>query len=152
MTEVAGPRPQPNDPLHGITLETLLTELVAYYGWDELGTRIKVNCFIDTPSVKSSLKFLRKTPWARTKVENLYLKMRSTQRPSMDVSINVPMNVPMNVSVDDGNNETQARSSQQNVTAQATGPIETTASETSTHETSTQETPTQETPTKETTT
>jgi uncharacterized protein (DUF2132 family) len=85
MTEVPGVRPQPNDLLHGITLETLLTELVAHYGWDELGTRIKVNCFIDTPSIKSSLKFLRKTPWARTKVENLYIKMRSIERGSTNL-------------------------------------------------------------------
>ncbi|MDQ1830846.1 VF530 family protein [Massilia scottii] len=59
--------------LHGITLESLLTQLVAHYGWDELGKRIDINCFISDPSIKSSLKFLRKTPWARTKVEELYL-------------------------------------------------------------------------------
>jgi DNA-binding protein VF530 len=70
------PRPQPNDPLHGITLEALLTELVAHYGWDNLGRRITINCFNDDPSIKSSLKFLRKTPWARKKVEDLFLFMR----------------------------------------------------------------------------
>jgi uncharacterized protein (DUF2132 family) len=60
--------------LHGITLESLLTRLVEHYGWDELGKRIDINCFISEPSIKSSLKFLRKTPWARKKVENLYLE------------------------------------------------------------------------------
>ncbi|MDX1303584.1 VF530 family protein [Photobacterium sp.] len=67
---------QENNPLHGITLEKLLTELVEYYGWDELGARINIRCFNDNPSIKSSLKFLRKTEWARVKVENLYLKMQ----------------------------------------------------------------------------
>ena len=65
---------QPNNKLHGITLETILTELVAKYGWPELGYRIRINCFLDNPSIKSSLTFLRKTPWARKKVEELYLK------------------------------------------------------------------------------
>jgi uncharacterized protein (DUF2132 family) len=65
---------QANNPLHGITLETMLTELVAHYGWEELGELIKINCFIKQPSLKSSLKFLRKTPWARIEVENLYLR------------------------------------------------------------------------------
>ncbi len=66
-------RAQPNDPLHGVTLEAILNTLVAEYGWDELGGRIRINCFVSDPSVKSSLKFLRKTPWARKKVEALYL-------------------------------------------------------------------------------
>lgn len=61
------------DPLEGITLETLLTELVEDLGWDSLGNQIRVNCFNTDPSIKSSLTFLRKTPWARTKVEKLYL-------------------------------------------------------------------------------
>ena len=65
---------QPFNPLHGITLQTIVTQLVDYYGFEELGQRIKIRCFTDDPSIKSSLKFLRKTPWARTKVENLYLK------------------------------------------------------------------------------
>ena len=65
---------QPNNPLHGITLETILTRLVEKYGWDELGSRITIKCFTIDPSIKSSLKFLRKTPWARKKVEDLYLK------------------------------------------------------------------------------
>jgi len=65
--------PQPKNPLHGITLEQVINSLVEFYGWKELGTRINIKCFKTDPSVKSSLKFLRKTPWARTKVENLYL-------------------------------------------------------------------------------
>ena len=64
----------PNDPLHGITLETILKQLVEHYGWAELGRRIPVKCFTENPSLKSSLKFFRKTPWARKKVEELYLK------------------------------------------------------------------------------
>jgi uncharacterized protein (DUF2132 family) len=63
------------DPLHGKTLEAILTELVAYYGWEELGQHININCFNKDPSIKSSLTFLRKTPWARKKTETLYLKM-----------------------------------------------------------------------------
>jgi uncharacterized protein (DUF2132 family) len=65
---------QPNDPLHGITLEMIVTQLVNQYGWADLGKRIPIKCFTDNPSVKSSLKFLRRTPWARKKVEELYLK------------------------------------------------------------------------------
>lgn len=64
---------QPNNPLHGITLETIVTRLVAHYGWKELANRMDINCFKSDPSIKSSLKFLRRTPWARTKVEELYL-------------------------------------------------------------------------------
>lgn len=63
-----------NDPLHGITLEHILNKLVDHYGWDDLGIYIDINCFQSNPSVKSSLKFLRKTPWARTKVEKLFIK------------------------------------------------------------------------------
>ena len=63
---------QPKNPLHGITLEAIVTALVAHFGWDELALRIPVNCFSNDPSIKSSLKFLRKTPWARDKVESLY--------------------------------------------------------------------------------
>ena len=62
-----------NDPLHGITLESIVTRLVDYYDWDELGQRININCFNSNPSVKLSLKFLRRTPWARKQVEELYL-------------------------------------------------------------------------------
>ncbi len=64
---------QSTDPLHGITLETIVMHLVEMYGWEELGNRIRINCFHNDPSVKSSLKFLRKTPWARKKVEELYI-------------------------------------------------------------------------------
>jgi uncharacterized protein (DUF2132 family) len=64
---------QPNNPLHGKTLEMILLYLVDQYGWEELGQRITINCFIYDPSIKSSLTFLRKTPWARKKVEDLYL-------------------------------------------------------------------------------
>ena len=63
-----------NDPLHGKTLEMILVYLVEFYGWDKLGTLIRINCFTDNPSISSSLKFLRKTDWARKKVEYLYLK------------------------------------------------------------------------------
>jgi uncharacterized protein (DUF2132 family) len=68
------PESQPNNPLHGITLEKILIHLVDRYGWKELGERITINCFINDPSIKSSLTFLRKTPWARKKVEDLYLE------------------------------------------------------------------------------
>jgi len=64
-----------NNPMHGIKLQQILEELEAQYGWDELDKRIRINCFNNNPSIKSSLKFLRKTPWARTKVEKLYLEM-----------------------------------------------------------------------------
>ncbi|MGC2061544.1 MAG: VF530 family protein [Thermodesulfovibrionales bacterium] len=64
------------DPLHGITLEAILTELVAHYGWEEMGRAIRIRCFNNDPSIKSSLQFLRKTPWARKKVETLYLRLR----------------------------------------------------------------------------
>jgi uncharacterized protein (DUF2132 family) len=66
---------QTRDPLHGITLEAMINELSAFFGWEELGKRIPVRCFNSNPSVASSLKFLRKTPWARAKVEGLYLVM-----------------------------------------------------------------------------
>ncbi len=64
---------QPNDVLHGKTLEAILTELVAHYGWEELASRIRINCFAIDPGIKSSLTFLRRTPWARNKVEKLYM-------------------------------------------------------------------------------
>ena len=70
------------DPLHGITLEALLTELVEVYGWEELARRIRIKCFAKDPSINSSLKLLRKTPWARSKVEMLYLKGK---RPNSDI-------------------------------------------------------------------
>ena len=65
---------QPNNPLHGIKLATMLEELYLEYGWEELGYKININCFTNNPSIKSSLKFLRKTKWARDKVERLYLR------------------------------------------------------------------------------
>ena len=75
---------QPKNPLHGMTLEKIVTELADYYGWEGLGERINIRCFTHDPSVGSSLKFLRKTPWARDKVESLYLFMlrdvRRTER------------------------------------------------------------------------
>lgn len=66
---------QLNNPLHGKKLEQIVNELVDFYGWEHLGFRINIDCFNNDPSVKSSLKFLRRTPWARTKVENLYIEM-----------------------------------------------------------------------------
>jgi len=66
----------PKNPLHGVTLEALLTELVAHYGWDGLAQRVDIRCFKSDPSIKSSLTFLRKTPWAREKVEALYVRLR----------------------------------------------------------------------------
>ncbi len=72
---------QPNNPLHGLRLDTMLEQLVAHYGWKELGERITIRCFTHDPSIQSSLKFLRKTPWARERVEGLYLKMlRDTKK------------------------------------------------------------------------
>ena len=65
---------RPKDPLHGVTLETILTRLVEKYGWEEMGRIIDIKCFTNDPSIKSSLKFLRNNLWARSKVEKLYLK------------------------------------------------------------------------------
>ncbi len=72
---IASAPEQPGNPLHGVTLEAIVTALAAHYGWDDLGQRIPIRCFTSEPSVPSSLKFLRKTPWAREKVESLYLFM-----------------------------------------------------------------------------
>ncbi len=72
---------QPNNPLHGVTLEMVVTNLVDRYGWDGLAQRIDINCFKSDPSIKSSLKFLRKTQWARDKVENLYISTFEKQSP-----------------------------------------------------------------------
>jgi uncharacterized protein (DUF2132 family) len=66
---------QPQNPLHGVTLERMLTELVDHFGWKAMGERIQIRCFTSDPSIPSSLRFLRKTPWARAKVEELYLSM-----------------------------------------------------------------------------
>ena len=68
--------PHPPNSLHGITLERMLTELVEHKGWAKMGRRVKIACFISDPSISSSLKFLRKTPWAREKVERMYLDYR----------------------------------------------------------------------------
>ncbi|TYP62242.1 VF530 family DNA-binding protein [Stutzerimonas stutzeri] len=67
---------QPRDPLHGVTLESILVELQAHYGWDGLAERVDIRCFKSDPSIKSSLTFLRKTPWARAKVEGLFVQLR----------------------------------------------------------------------------
>ena len=71
--------PQAHNPLHGVTLEKIVTELVAYFGWPELGQQVNIRCFTSDPSIGSSLKFLRRTPWARVKVESLYLFMLREQ-------------------------------------------------------------------------
>lgn len=68
------------DPLHGVTLEQIVNSLVESYGWDDLGQYLDISCFNNNPSVKSSLKFLRKTPWARKKITNLYLNMKMIER------------------------------------------------------------------------
>jgi len=78
---MANEAPKSNDPLHGITLETLVTRLVEQYGWDELGRRIPIRCFTNDPSIKSSLTFLRRTPWARKKVEELYVTSQTGINP-----------------------------------------------------------------------
>ncbi|SFO01829.1 MULTISPECIES: VF530 family DNA-binding protein [unclassified Variovorax] len=74
------PPAQPRNPLHGLTLEAIVTALQAHYGWQQLGELVPVRCFTHEPSVGSSLRFLRKTPWAREKVESLYLFMLREQR------------------------------------------------------------------------
>jgi len=70
---MTAPAEHPNDPLHGVTLERILTRLVDHYGWEEMARIIDINCFKKDPSIKSSLTFLRKTPWARKKLEDFYL-------------------------------------------------------------------------------
>lgn len=79
-TPPASPAPQPRNPLHGVTLEAMVVALQQYFGWDGLASRIPVRCFQSDPSLASSLRFLRKTPWARAKVESLYLFMLREQR------------------------------------------------------------------------
>ncbi|ANF26158.1 MULTISPECIES: VF530 family protein [Pseudomonadaceae] len=71
---------QPQDPLHGVTLESILVELQAHYGWEGLAERVDIRCFKSDPSIKSSLTFLRKTPWARAKVEGLFVQLRRSRR------------------------------------------------------------------------
>ncbi|MCE9584771.1 MAG: VF530 family protein [Planctomycetes bacterium] len=73
------PAEQKNNPLHGITLEQMILDLVERFGWEQMGEKIRIRCFTTDPSVMSSLKFLRRTPWAREKVEQLYLKSRSAK-------------------------------------------------------------------------
>ena len=80
---------QPNNPLHGVTLEQILNELVLRYGWGRLGQQIDIRCFNFEPSIASSLKFLRRTPWARTRVESLYVSMVSAKE-NHDTSRNEP--------------------------------------------------------------
>jgi len=72
-------QPHPRDPLHGITLETIVTQLVERHGWAELGKRVPVRCFRHNPTIKSSLTFLRKTPWARTRIERMFIVERAQQ-------------------------------------------------------------------------
>ncbi len=76
--------PQPNNPLHGITLEKMLTELVTFYGWQTMGQQIDIRCFTHDPSIGSSLTFLRRTPWARERVEALYVAMRNQDATKAD--------------------------------------------------------------------
>lgn len=78
------------DPLHGVTLEAMVTALATHYGWEDLGQRIPIRCFTSDPSVSSSLKFLRKTPWAREKVEGLYLFMLREVKRNQPVAHNFP--------------------------------------------------------------
>lgn len=74
------PKAQPNNPLHGIKLATIVEDLVDFYGWESLADKININCFKSNPTVKSSLKFLRRTPWARDKVEALYVQYLKIKR------------------------------------------------------------------------
>ena len=75
---------QKNNPLHGKTLEMILTQLVDFYGWEQLGYKIRINSFNNNPGIKSSLKFLRTTPWARKKVEDLYIELKDKLKPLPD--------------------------------------------------------------------
>lgn len=86
----SGDARQAGNPLHGVTLEAMVSALSGHYGWEELGQRISIRCFTSDPSVASSLKFLRKTPWAREKVESLYLYMLRDIRRSGPVAHNFP--------------------------------------------------------------
>ena len=79
MSDQPTPPAQRKNPLHGLTLEVIVTALVEHYGWEQLGKEIDIRCFTQDPSIKSSLKFLRKTPWAREKVESLYLYVQRKQ-------------------------------------------------------------------------
>lgn len=79
-TYICGMETQPNNPLHGITLEEIMVELEAHYGWERLSYYVNIRCFMENPSVQSSLKFLRKSPWAREKVEKLYISLISRRK------------------------------------------------------------------------
>ena len=81
MSDLPSAGPKPRDPLHGVTLEAVLNELVARHGWPELGARINIKCFTSDPGIGSSLKFLRKTPWARKKVEDFRTRVPDFLRP-----------------------------------------------------------------------
>jgi len=95
MSNAPSPISQPRNPLHGVTLENIVSALVAHYGWANLAERIPLRCFSSDPSVASSLKFLRKTPWAREKVESLYLFMlRDLRRAGIDALASVPPTTP----------------------------------------------------------
>lgn len=85
------PEKQAGNPLHGLTLEAIVTALARHYGWEELGQRVNIRCFTSDPSVASSLKFLRKTPWAREKVESLYLFMLRDIRRSSGAGVRAPV-------------------------------------------------------------
>ena len=92
MNQIQPNRSQPNNPLHGVTLKAMLEYLVAEYGWERLGDRINIQCFNYEPSISSSLRFLRKTDWARAKVERLYLDSRSfDERKGQVTSADVPI-------------------------------------------------------------
>lgn len=84
MSDSKKTEPQPNNPLHGLTLKVILGRLVDHYGWAELGMYVDINCFTYDPSIKSSLIFLRRNQWARDKVEDLYLKLLEEQRTDAD--------------------------------------------------------------------
>jgi uncharacterized protein (DUF2132 family) len=93
-----------NDPLHGVTLQQVVTALVEHYGWEELGWRVDIRCFNLDPSISSSLKFLRKTPWARQKVEELYVRMmrkrRKEELAKEDVEARAAQRTPSSVEAD----------------------------------------------------
>ena len=88
---------QPNNPLHGVTLERMLAQLVEHHGWVELGRRVNINCFKSDPSIKSSLTFLRKTPWARKKVEDLYLRFDRGARKRLEKNATRTASTPSRV-------------------------------------------------------
>ena len=94
MSLSSGPNSGSTDPLHGVSLQQVVERLQGYYGWEELARRVKIRCFEDNPSVGSSLKFLRKTPWARTKVEELYLFMLRKHPDALERQTHAPDQTP----------------------------------------------------------